>query len=141
MWGTTPFGDELTDHFDGAFAATSIDGCRLFRRSAENLPHDVLGLLQHNQGDTRLAIHARARLPAMMSFKTLWMSALTRSFSETTQCRVKVDLRAVTTDALAKGARCYDATGVLAVALWERGQGGDRGGISKIIPTGTGTDR
>ena len=35
---------------------------------------------------------------------------------------------------IAKGA-------VLAVALWERGQGGDRGGISKIIPTGTGTDR
>ena len=37
---------------------------------------------------------------------------------------------------IAKGARCYGATGVLAVALWERGQGGDRGGISKIIPPG-----
>ena len=33
---------------------------------------------------------------------------------------------------IAKGARCYGATGVLAVALWERGQGGDRGGRSRL---------
>ena len=38
---------ELTDDFGGAFEATSIDGCRLFCRLAEILPHGVLGLLQH----------------------------------------------------------------------------------------------
>src|SRR6476646_7224702 len=37
---------------------------------------------------------------------------------------------------IAKGARCYGAIGVLAVALWDRGQCGDRGGVSKIIPPG-----
>ena len=48
MWGTTSFCDELTDDFGGAFEAISIDGCRLFCRLAEILPHSVLGLLQHN---------------------------------------------------------------------------------------------
>jgi hypothetical protein len=35
MWETTSFCDELTGVFGGAFDATSIDGCRLFCRSAE----------------------------------------------------------------------------------------------------------
>jgi hypothetical protein len=33
--GATPFGDEFTDDFGGAFEAASIDGCRLFCRLAE----------------------------------------------------------------------------------------------------------
>src|SRR6516225_10367601 len=54
MWGTTSFCDELTDDFGGAFEATPIDDCRLFCRLAEILPHSVLGLLQHNQGQSGL---------------------------------------------------------------------------------------
>jgi len=38
-------------------------------------------------------------------------------------------------DTIAKGARCYGATGVLAVVYVKEAKG-DRGGISKIIPPG-----
>jgi len=57
MWGTTSFCDELTDDFGGAFEAISIDGCRLFCRLAEILPHSVLGLLQHNRLQKRTPLH------------------------------------------------------------------------------------
>ena len=47
VWGTTSFGDELTDDFGGAVAV------RLSRRSAGNYPHGVLGLLQLIRGLSR----------------------------------------------------------------------------------------
>src|SRR3982074_3580563 len=47
MWGTTSSSDELTGDFDSRLKVTSIGSGCLFRLSAGNYSHSILGVLQH----------------------------------------------------------------------------------------------